>query len=167
MKEQESKKTFEAFQSLKSLQKTPTGFDFEKAKWLAYFKKDERYREIMGDPEASWRSFVNSKELQPLKISTADRLVKIYTTYIQDLEMKENEIAGIDSLHLYRLASVVNKQNVEMWLAKARRMSRDNLYRELKYGHVDENSCQHKWNCKETCVCKICGAKEIKKGRQE
>lgn len=162
-KEIKAKQIFDAYQNLKSLQQTTSGIDLIKAKELAYIKKDKNYKIIMGDDGATWASFIAQPELQPLKVSKADRLVKIYNTYILNLGLTEEDILGIDSNILQRLTTLVDDKNINEWLNKAKNLSRSDFYRELKYGEVNEMTCEHQWNIKEIKTCKICGAKEYNK----
>ena len=158
-----AKKVFDSFQNLKSLQKVVSGIDFRQAKELSYMKEEDNYRIIMGDVDATWKSFIAQPELQPLTLQTAYRLTKIYDVYIKKLGLKEEDISGIDSLSLLRLARKVNKDNVMVWLNKAKNLSRSDLYRDLKYGNINENECEHQWDCKTTCRCKLCGATQLTK----
>ncbi len=161
--EQKNTEIFDAFQQLKALAKINSGVDMEQAKFFAYMKKDEKFKIVMGYPEATWRAFLAQPELQPIKVSKADRLAKIYNTYITLLNLKTEDIVGIDSYSLQRLANVVNTENVREWLDKAKNLSRSDLVREIKYGHIDEVNCQHQWATQEIKTCKLCGTKETKK----
>ena len=155
---------FNSYQNLKSLQKITSGIDLQQAKELAFMKENDNYRVIMGDPSATWSSFIAQPELQPLKISKAYRLIIIYKKYIGELKLKEEDIIGIDSNSLMRLAKKVSADNVQDWLLKAKNLSRSDLYREIKFGKIDEMTCTHVWETKEIKTCKLCGAKEnIKK----
>lgn len=154
---------FEAFQQLKTISSLNSGVDLKQAKWLAFMKYGEHYRTIMGDQDATWRSFIAQPELQPLKVSKADRLAKIYKTYITDMGLTEEDILGVDSNSLHRLTNVVKPENVKEWLEKAKTLSRSDLFREIKFGEIDEMKCEHQWKTKQINICKLCGAKEIKK----
>jgi hypothetical protein len=154
---------FDAFQQLKTIASMNSGVDLKQAKWLAYMKYSEAYKTILGDPEATWRAFIAQPELQPLKVSKADRLAKIYKIYITDMGLTEEDILGVDSNSLHRLTNVVNKENVKDWLNKAKTLSRADLFREIKFGAVEKATCAHDWRTKQISICKLCGAKEIKK----
>ena len=129
--QEHNKEIFESFQILKSFSYTPQYINLEQAKELAFMKKDDNFKIAMGDNGASWRDFIKQEELQPLKVDKADRLAKIYTIYINDLGLDESEIAGVDSVSLYRLSTLVTKNNVNSWLDKARNLSRTELWEEL------------------------------------
>lgn len=126
-----NKKIFESYQLLKSFSYTPQYINLKQAKELAFMKENNNFKIVMGDPEATWRNFISQSELQPLKVDKADRLAKIYTTYINQLGLKEEDIKGIDSVSLYRLSILVNKDNVSSWLKKAKKLSRTKLWKEL------------------------------------
>ena len=151
---------FNSYQTLKSLNKINSGIDLQLAKELTYMKHNDNYKVAMGDDDATWKSFVAQPELQPLKISKAYRLVRVYETYIEKLGLKEEDIIGIDSNSLMRLSTVVNANNVADWLAKAQSLSRSDLYRELNFGEINELECEHDWRVKTVRTCKKCGAKE-------
>jgi hypothetical protein len=163
MEEKEAKEIYEHYWTVQKLQKGQGGLDLALAEELAYLKEKDRYKAILGYPEGSWKSFIAQPELQPLKVGKADRLVKIYQTYIKDLGLKSEDILGIDSNSLYRIATIVNSKNVRGWLSKARNLSRGDLHREVKYGHVDEVQCKHDMNVKVIETCKICGMKQTRK----
>lgn len=154
---------FNAFQELKTIATMNSGVDLKQAKWLAYMKYGENYKTVMGDPDATWRSFIAQPELQPLKVSKADRLAKIYKIYVTDMGLTEADILGVDSNSLHRLTNVVTKENVKEWIEKARTLSRADLFREIKFGGINEMECKHDWKIKQISVCKLCGAKETKK----
>jgi len=154
---------FDNFQQLKNLSNQTSGIDLEKAKQLAFLKKDGNFRIILGETGGLWKTFVAQPELQPLTLSKADRLVKIYNTYIEKLGLSADDIRGIDSHSLYRLANMVNKDNIVKWLVHARTSSRSDLFREIRFGNIDENKCQHDWETKAVLTCKKCGTKKIKK----
>lgn len=126
-----NKKIFESYQILKSFSYSPQYIDLKQAKELAFMKKDENFKIVMGSNAASWRDFIKQSDLQPLKVDKADRLAKIYTVYINELELSEDDIAGVDSVSLYRLSTIVDKNNVHSWLDKARNLSRKELWRKL------------------------------------
>jgi len=155
------KAIFESFQKLKSLPQTGSGIDIELARQLYFQKKNDNFKAIMGDEEATWKSFVGQPELQPLSISKAERLIKIYAVYIVKLKLSPEDVIGIDSNSLQRIASLVNQNNVSAWIAKAKRLSRADLFREIKYGQVDPSSCSpHKFKEKVTSICVVCGTKK-------
>lgn len=171
MNQTKAKKIFDSFQLLKAVQKTGTGIDLARAKELAYLKgetKDgnkiiKRYKVIMGYPEATWRAFLAQPEIN-IKATTADRLVTIYETYIVKLKLKESDILGIDSNLLQRLAREVTKDNVREWIKKAESLSREDLYRELKFGDIKEEDCKpHEFESKLIKTCIKCGYKIVKK----
>ena len=171
MNEVKAKEIFESYQILKAVQKTGTGIDIARARQLAYLKgevKDgdnmvKRFKVIMGYPEATWKSFLAQPEVN-IKETTAGRLVTIYTTYVEKLGLEEVDIVGVDSNILQRLAREVNEHNVHSWLDKARTLSRDDLYRELKFGSVNELECDpHDFHNKLIKTCKKCGYKIVKK----
>lgn len=161
MENEESKEIFEAYQQVKNLQQSTVGFDLALAKQLSYLKAKKRYKTILGYPEASWKTFLAQPELK-ITYSKSQRLVAIYDIYIVQLGLQPEEIMGVDTNSLYRMKGVVNKENVKEWLEKAKELSRLDLTRELKFGHVDEMTCNHDFECKEMCVCKICGTRQIK-----
>ena len=163
MNETFAKQIFLAFQELKTLQKTVSGIDFQQAEALAFMKRDKNYKIIMGYDETTWPAFIAQPELQPLTVSKADRLIKIYDTYIVGLHLKEKDLEGIDTNSLQRLANIVDEFNVEKWLEKARTLSRSDLYKEIRFGKVKEEECKHKWSVKEIKTCKVCGARETTK----
>ena len=153
-------KVFEAYQRLQSLQGASRGVDLELAKELSELKKDENYRIIMGDTEASWKAFLCQPEIN-LHVAKADRLVKIYQKYIQELGLSTEDIYGVDSNILVRLASVVTKDNVGEWIEKAKNLSRADVYREIKFGAIDEMKCEHNYTRKIVCTCVKCGTRKI------
>ena len=153
---------FKAYEHLKGLQSVTRGVDLELARELSLLKKDENYKIIMGDQEATWKAFLAQPELK-IHVAKADRLVKIYDTYIIKLELTEEDIQGIDSNSLNRLSTVVTKENVEEWLDKARELSRADLLREIKFGDINEMECEHNYKCKKICVCSVCGTREVEK----
>ena len=153
------KEIFKVYQHLQSLQGASRGVDLELAKELSILKKDGNYKIIMGDDEASWKAFLAQPEIN-LHPAKADRLVVIYDVYIQQLGLTEKDISDVDSNSLRRLASRVTKENVMEWIDKARNLSRSDLFREIKYGHIDEMKCEHEFKCKKTCVCKMCGTRQ-------
>jgi hypothetical protein len=154
---------FDAFQQLKTIANLNSDVNLKQAKWLAFMKYGENFKTVLGDPDATWRAFIAQPELQPLKVSKADRLAKIYKVYITDMELTEEDILGVDSNSLHRLTNVVNKENVKDWLNKAKTLSRADLFREIKFGAVEKSTCQHDWRTKQISICKLCGAKETKK----
>ena len=129
--ETHNKKIFESYQVLKSFSYSPQYINLKQAKELAFMKKDDNFKIVMGSNGASWREFIKQSELQPLKVDKADRLAKIYTIYINKLGLSENDIAGVDSVSLYRLSTIVTPSNVHSWLDKARNLSRTELWKEL------------------------------------
>lgn len=155
-------RVYESYKRLQNLQGASRGVDLELAKELCELKKDENYRIIMGDESASWKAFLSQPEIN-LHVAKADRLVKIYQKYVCEFNIKPEDIYGVDSNTLLRLTTVVNKDNVEEWLDKARNLSRADVYREIRFGHVDEMKCEHKFEKRIICTCNICGAKKIEK----
>ena len=167
MSKKNSRQLFTSFQLLKDSQETASTFNLKKAKLLAYFKQDERYKLYMGDEKVTWKKFVASDVLQPLKLSTADRLVKIYQTYMVRLGLKAQDIENVDSLVLLRLRKVVSPKNVQVWLKKARLMSREDMLREIRYGKTNKADCHHQtWNSRTVSrivsICKRCGKRTVK-----
>ena len=165
MSEEINKNVFESFQELKQLSTVKTGIDLERARQLAYLKKDGNYKIIMGDQEASWTAFIAQPELQ-LSKSTAERLVKIYQVYVEKYGLKEEDLRGIDSNSLYRLSTVVNDDTIEEWISKAKNLSRADIYKEVKFGDIDEMQCSHFWTNKTLKTCTLCGAKEYEKNEE-
>lgn len=163
MDEKKAKRLFNSFQSLKNLQSLTSGINLQQAKELAYMKKDKNYKTVIGYDEATWKAFIAQPELQPLTMSTANRLVTIYQKYIEELKLSNDDILGIDSNSLQRLATIVNEVNVKSWLHKAKVLSRSDLYREIKYGSVNEEHCEHDWEARQTSKCKFCGKTRTKK----
>lgn len=159
--QQKAKEAFDSFQRLRTYQVTGTGIDLELAKELYYLKKDNRYRMILGYDKAdkpTWKSFLAQPDVQ-ISVPKAVRLLKIYETYIITYKIKVEEIAGIDSNSLQRLATVVNGNTVRSWINKAKNLSRADLYRILEYGDVKETECRHSWEKKTIKSCAICGTK--------
>ena len=156
-----AKLIFNSFQKLKTLQRIVSGIDLNQAEMLSMMKKNNNFKIIMGDESASWKSFIAQPELQPLTVSKAHRLIKIYDTFIGKYKLNSEDILGIDSNSLLRLVNVVNEQNVKIWLNKAKNLSRSDLYREIRYGHVNEGECEHEFEEKKILTCKFCGYKKI------
>lgn len=157
------------FETLVKLSTFGKGIDFELAKLLYEFKKDDHFKLVMGYPEATWKAFCDMAELQPLTLSKADRLVKIYSTYIVNLGLKPEDIRGVDSHALHRIAGRVNKKNVREWLEKAKVLSRADFQRELRFGNVDISVCKHSFGPKVDIIktCMKCGEKYKEHGTNE
>lgn len=158
--QKQAKEIYNSFSRLKSLSQSSTGIDLAKAKELSFMKKNDNYKVVMGDEGATWKSFLAQPEIQPMHLSKATRLVAIYSTYIEKFGLSEDDIIGIDSNSLHRLATIVDEKTVRLWIEKARTLSRYDLYREIKYGDIDEIKCEHNWETKTNKTCLKCGVKE-------
>jgi len=158
--EEVAKNIYKSYQRLRKLQTAGSGLDMEMAKELAYQKRDGRYKIIMGDEDASWRSFVAQPDLQPLTVSKADRLVKVYETYVEKLRIRPVDLVNIDSNSLLRMANFVTPENVQEWLDKAKYNSRSDLYREIRFGKINESECEHPKGFIVKRECPICGWRE-------
>ncbi len=154
------KNIFETFQSLKTPRVADKGIDLDLAQSLTYMKGSNNYKKILGRSDATWKEFVEMKELQPLSVPKAFRLVVIYKKFIVDLKLKREDIQGVDSRILQSLSSIVDSKNVKAWLDKARTLSRSGFYRELKYGNIDPHKCKHNFKNKTIKQCKKCGTKQ-------
>ena len=161
MKRDKNVEIFQSYQRVKNIQRYNSGLDFELAKELTHLKKDKNFRKLMGDEKFSWKAFVAQPELQPLNISKANRLVCIYDNFVIRLGVPEQDLKGIDTHSLHRLATVVDKDTVEEWLEKAKNLSRSDLYREINFGNVKETECEHEWKYKQERKCIKCGVKEL------
>ena len=163
------KKIFESFQRLKGLQSSSNGVDMELAKELSYLKEKDkdgfsRYKVIMGYTEATWKAFVAQPELH-ISYDKAQRLVLLYNTYIKTYGFKAEEIIGIDSNSLCYVArrGILTKINVGEWVEKAKKLSRSDFQREVRFGNVDELECEHEEKVKTTFTCSKCGRKRTEK----
>lgn len=160
--QKENKEIYEAFQNLKTLSNVSSGLNLEKAKWLSFLRENDRYKLLAGDEDIGWCKFVSQPELH-LNYSLAARLVGIYETYIKKFGLKEQDLVGLDSNCLFRATTFVNEDNLTEWLEKIRTLSREDFYREVKFGKVDTMKCNHVWKKLTTKTCLLCGEKEYER----
>jgi hypothetical protein len=116
----------------------------------------------MGDEEMGRIKFVSQPELN-MNYSLAARLVTIYDTYIKKFALTEKDLIGLDSNCLFRAATFVDTDNLEEWLEKIRTLTREDFYREIKFGKVDAVSCNHNWKVLKVKTCTLCGEKEYER----
>lgn len=78
----------------------------------------------------SFEAFLGSPEISFAR-STAFKIMAVYETFVLKLD-KAKEIEGVDADKLYRISGVVNNENVDMWIEKAKVNSRSDLAFEVK-----------------------------------
>ena len=157
---QKSKKIFEAYSKLKTLSQSQTGIDFEKARLLSFLKRNENYKLLTGSLTASWASFLADPEIKSVvnSVSTANRWVRLYDTYVEKFKISLAELLGADTLMLDIAIPKLTKSNVEDFVERAKSLSRQDFKRRLRFGDVDEITCEHKFQKKYVLQeCKKCG----------
>ena len=119
---------------------------------LFYELKENDYFEANN---ITFSAFLADPEIN-LSETVAYRNINVYKKYVIELGLKLEDIQHLDLMKLDRIKSVVDKKNVEEWLAKIDTLSRSDLDRLVKYPNKDPMDCKHKWTCSKE-KCSSCG----------
>jgi len=137
-------------------------------KILKELKEKRLYQYLGEDIEyQDFESYVQSKGIQLRK---AYYLIQIYSTFIIGLQYKPEELSNIYWTTLRTLLPVVDKDNSEELLAKARSLKRSDLdieIKQLRLGLTLEkiHDCQHLWKhiIREYWECEKCRERTYQK----
>ena len=130
---------------------------------LKKLKEEELYKHLGESPEyETWTMFLQSPEIN-IKYRKADQLIRIYTTFIQRLKFKEEELLDIPWSALRVLLPVIKEENSRGLVEKARQLKRNDLeieIHQLQQGMEsldDVQKCKHRWRKITYWKCNNCG----------
>lgn len=153
-------KVFDRYKKITELAQSGNNTKIALGELLLWMREADRYKFIAGE-ESTWTSFLASPEIN-IPYSSAMRYMSIAQTYIKDLELKYEDLTGLDTWGLYYVAhsKIINKRNAKRWLANIRELSRSDLMQIVKFPDKDVMKCKHT-DCEEIPPkrrCKNCGA---------
>lgn len=122
---------------------------------LAKIKKEELWR-------SQWDNFAAFLQEMDINEATASRLITVYTTYIEQYEMKQEELSGHSWYNLYQLRKVIPKDATPVDVKKLV-LSAGNLQRrdiEQMIREEEHGECTHDWFVVHFRQCKHCGTRE-------
>lgn len=123
---------------------------------LQIMKDKELYKAVLGDDKAEWVQYLGQIETFYSR-NTIYNLMRIYDKFVKDLGYKYEEISDIPKSRLSALLSVVDKNNVQDLLEKARILTSRDFSDDIKQikGIPTTDTCKHDYKRLE--VCRHCG----------
>lgn len=144
------------FNKLIEINKASNSSKIAMGEYLLELKESEGYLDIVGSA-GSWKEFLGSPEIK-IPYSTAQRYITIAKKYIKELGMSYDDLYGMDTWCLARVAPHITPETKDEWLGRIEALSRADIERLVKYGGKDTMTCQHHWNpMPPKWKCDLCG----------
>jgi hypothetical protein len=155
-KEEKGAKAFELHNGIRENEIMRRALFAQNAQLLNQMQETKLYREFLGDPEAEWNAYLSETEIYYSRNQVYEmiRIVKKFTE-----ELGETNYWDVPRSRLIELLPIVNKENVEEWIEKARVLIPSDWKIEVRQakGLVTEDECSHDYQTYE--ICKVCGQK--------
>jgi len=90
----------------------------------------------------TWLGFLALPEITK-KRTTIYRYEKIYRDLVLGKGIDESKLLGISPVKLGIITKVINSENVDEWLEKARTLTARDIRRLVEYGDIDPMECEH------------------------
>ena len=115
------------------------------------------YKIVLGDEDAPWSAYLGLNETyySSSKIYTLD---KVYQKFVKELGLEPEDIRDIPTSKLSSLLSIVTKENVDEWLAKAESLTNQDFQDEIRktQGKISYLDCKHEHEASYK-ICPDCG----------
>lgn len=156
LQQEKANKAFTIHQEILQLKNIAGGAFIVIGQRLKEIKEKELFRFLGDGGYETFESYLGSPELQ-FDRRKAYYLMQIYSTFCENLAIKQEDISGIYWTTLRQILPVVNKENHEEWIEKARTLSRSDLELELRQfrSGISSSACTHEeweeiifWRCK-------------------
>jgi len=157
MNEEQGKKAFTIHSQIAENEKQRRQLSIENAELIHIMHAEKLYKSILGDENAPWSAYLTQNELY-LTASKVYMLDKIYGKFVKELGLDPNELADVPHSKLASLIGIVDKDNVEEWLTKAKELTSQDFNDELRIAQGKESylNCKHS-NEKIYAICQSCG----------
>lgn len=146
---------FEIFKKLKENEFQARNFLAENAKYYAEIFDRQLFKDLLGSEDAEWSGFLAQVEV----FHTRNEIKSLIDTYkkFTELGIDYKTICDIPIMRRVDLMKIVNKDNLEEWLSKARILIPQDWKKEIRefLGKPIEDNCSHDYQNYE--ICKICG----------
>lgn len=131
--------------------------------YLSIIKQNKFYETLGYD---TFWEYIGTPELG-FRRDTAYRMMKIYEKFCVELALDPGQVKEINWTKLRDIIPVVNKENSEEWLEKARTLSRSDLITEVREVKESEGDHECEWEDEIYERCKVCGKKRKKENDQK
>jgi len=159
LQQKNASKAFTIHQEIIQLKNVVGGAFIVMGQRLKEIKEKELFHFLGDGGYDTFESYLGSPELQ-FDRRKAYYLIQIYSTFCENLNIKQEDISGIYWTTLRQILPIVNKENHQEWIEKARTLSRTDLdleIREFKTG-ISSSECKHEeWEEITYWRCKNCG----------
>ena len=157
-KQKNANKAFTIHQEIIQLKNIAGGAFIVIGQRLKEIKEKELFHFLGDGGYETFESYLGSPELQ-FDRRKAYYLIQIYSTFCEGLNVKQEDISGIYWTTLRQILPIINKENHEEWIEKARTLSRSDLELELRQfkSGVSPATCNHEWEEITFWRCKNCG----------
>lgn len=115
--------------------------------------RDRKLYRLLDYP--SFQAYCASPEVS-VKRSTAYAFIRVYEVFIERFKYPVKQLETVDSKKLERILPVVDEENHQEWLEKARELSYTDLVTEIRQRNLDPANCQHDWEEQVIYYCKQC-----------
>ena len=128
---------------------------------LKIMKDKQLYKAVLGDENAEWAGYLGEVEVFYSR-NEIYTLMRIYDKFVTDLGLEYANISDIPKSRLVEMLSVVNADNMEDLLSKARLLTSRDFTDEIRQmkGLPTTDTCTHTFT--EYEICSICGEKHKK-----
>lgn len=154
--EQEGQKAFQLHERVKQNEIHRRRLLFDSMEAIHELHKGKHYQTILGDENAPWSAYLGQHDTyySASQIYTYD---KIYQKFRNELGVHPDTISEIPVTKLSNLITVVNLDNVNDWLTKAKELTTQDFNDELRkaHGKISYLDCPHKFV--PYSICGSCG----------
>jgi hypothetical protein len=137
----DTKKSFEIYKKLVETTQTSNSQKIAMGDYLLELRQTGGYKDIAGESE-TWTTFLAMPEIK-IPYTTASRYMKIAEVYIRKVGLSYEDLHGLDTWSLERVANKVTKQNYKGWLEKVKELSRSDIVVEVTHEGVNQMECKH------------------------
>lgn len=129
----------------------------ENAELIHKMHSEQYYKAILGDENAPWSAYLSQHGIY-YSASKVYALDKVYSKFVKELRIPLENIVDIPITKLGSLIPIVNKENVEAWITKARELTSQDFQDELRIASGKESylTCPHSKE-KIYAICQSCG----------
>ncbi len=155
---QKAEQAFQIHRDIINLKNTVGGAFILIGQRLKAIKEKELYRFLGDGGYDTFESYLGSPELQ-FERRKAYYLIQIYSTFCENFNIKQEDISDIYWTTLREILPIINKENHQDWIEKARTLSRTDLNLEIKEfkSGISPTTCNHEWEEITFFRCKNCG----------
>lgn len=128
----------------------------ENIKFLTEVYNKKLYKAVLGDEKAPWSAYLGQFETYYSKQKVFS-FIQIYNKFVNELGLDSKILAEFPYSKLGLLVSVVNKENVNEWLEKARELTNQDFQDELRIAQGKKSylDCEHE-DMRKYEICQTC-----------